>query len=66
VFTPALSNDVVRVEWYFDGTLSATATTSPFSYSLNLVSMAGSHTLSARAYDAAGNAATSAGMIVQK
>ena len=33
---------VVRVEWYFDGGLSATTTTAPFSYTLNLTPVAGS------------------------
>jgi hypothetical protein len=66
VFTPTVSDDVVKVEWYFDGGLAATATASPFSYSLNLTPVAGSHTLSARAYDAAGNATDAAPVILQR
>ena len=67
VFTPAVSDDVgvVKVEWYFDGGLSATTTAAPFSYTLNLTPMAGLHTLIARAFDAAGNAVDSAPITVQ-
>jgi hypothetical protein len=57
---------VVKVEWYFDGGLSATTTTAPFSYSLNLMPVAGSHTLVARAPDAAGNTTDSAPVNIQK
>lgn len=62
VFTPTVSDNigVVKVEWYFDGALSATATAAPFSYTLNLSPAAGSHVLTAKAFDAAGNARTSA------
>lgn len=68
VFTPTVSDNVgvVRVEWYFDGALSAITTTAPFSYSLNLTPVAGQHTLSARAFDAGGNATDSAPIIIQK
>jgi hypothetical protein len=68
VFTPTVSDNVgvVRVEWYFDGALSATATTSPFSYTLNLTPVAGSHTLVARAFDAAGNSTDSSSLILQR
>ncbi len=66
VFTPSLSSDVVRVEWYFDGALSATTTTAPFGYSLNLTPIAGSHTIAARAYDGAGNATTSTTVTIQE
>jgi PKD repeat protein len=68
VFTPTVSDNVgvVRVEWYFDGALSATTTTAPFSYTLNLTPVAGSHTLVARAFDAAGNHTDSAAVTIQK
>lgn len=65
VFTPSVSIDVVKVEWYFDGGLSATAIAPPFSYTLNLTPAPGSHTLRARAFDAAGNVADSAPLILQ-
>jgi len=57
---------VVRGEWYFDGGLSATTTTAPFSYALNLTPVAGAHTLIARAFDAAGNRTDSAPLTIQK
>jgi hypothetical protein len=68
VFTPTVSDNlaVTRVEWYFDGGLSATTTTPPFSYSLNLTPVAGAHTLVARAFDAAGNFTSSAPITIQK
>lgn len=68
VFTPAASDNigVVKVEWYFDGGLSATTTTPPFSYSLNLTPVAGPHTLVARAFDAAGNTRDSAPLTLEK
>jgi len=68
VFTPTVSDNVgvVKVEWYFDGGLSATTTTPPFSYSLNLSPLAGPHTLVARAFDAAGNTTNSAPITIQK
>ncbi|HEU4730362.1 MAG TPA: PKD domain-containing protein [Kofleriaceae bacterium] len=68
VFTPALSDNigVVKVEWYFDGALSATATAAPFGYTLNLTPVAGAHTLVARAFDAAGNTTDSAPVTIQQ
>jgi len=68
VFTPTVSDNVavVRVEWYFDGGLSATTTAAPFSYALNLTPVAGSHILIARAFDAAGNHTDSAPVTIQK
>ena len=66
VFTPAVSADVVRVEWYFDGGLATVTTTPPFSYTLNLTPVSGSHTLTARALDAAGNTTTSPPLLLQK
>lgn len=51
---------VSKVELYVDGALKATATTSPYTYSWNTTQVAnGSHSLQAKAYDAAGNIATS-------
>jgi hypothetical protein len=47
---------VTRVELYVDGVLIATDAASPYNYSWNTKSVAnGSHTLTAKAYDAAGN-----------
>ncbi|HYO51964.1 Ig-like domain-containing protein [Archangium sp.] len=47
---------VVKVEFYEGQTLFGTATTAPYSVSWNTTGLAnGSHTLYARAYDAAGN-----------
>jgi PKD repeat protein len=68
VFTPSVGDNVgvVRVEWSFDGALSATTTTPPFSYTLNLTPLAGPHTISARAFDAAGNATDAAAIVVQR
>jgi hypothetical protein len=67
VFTPAVSDNVgvVKVEWRFDGAVVATATAAPFSYALNLTPGAGSHTLVARAFDAAGNTTDSAPIAIQ-
>ena len=67
-FTPAVADNVgvVKVEWYFDGALSATATAPPFTYSLNLTPVAGAHTLVARALDAAGNHTDSAPITIQR
>jgi hypothetical protein len=66
VFTPTVSTDTVRVEWYFDGGLSAITTTPPFTYALNLTPVSGTHTVFARAFDAAGNAADAASVNIDK
>ncbi len=51
---------VTKVEFYVDGVLKSTDTTSPYSATLNSTSLTnGSHALTAKAYDAAGNVATS-------
>jgi Zn-dependent metalloprotease len=51
---------VTKVEFYVDGVLKATDTTSPYSTTLDSTTLAnGSHTLTAKAYDAAGNVGTS-------
>ena len=51
---------VTKVEFYVDGVLKATDTTSPYSSTFDSTTLAnGSHTLVAKAYDAAGNIGTS-------
>lgn len=51
---------VSRVEFYVDGVLVGTDTTAAYSLSLNSTTLAnGSHSLTAKAFDAAGNSATS-------
>jgi len=65
-FTPTVSADVIRVDWFFDGGLAATTTTPPFSYTLNLSPGPGSHTLHARAHDGAGNATDSGPLTLQQ
>jgi hypothetical protein len=50
---------VTKVEFYVDGALKATDTSSPYSASLDSTTLAdGSHSLVAKAYDAAGNVGT--------
>ena len=51
---------VTKVEFYVDGNLLATDTTSPYRTTWATASLSGSHTLTAKAYDAAGNVGTSA------
>ncbi len=47
---------VAKVELYVDGQLRSTDTTTPYTFSLNIQWLpSGTHTLEARAYDAAGN-----------
>ena len=54
---------VTKVEFYVDGVLKGTDTTSPYTLTLDSTTLAnGSHTLTAKAYDAAGNVGTSAGV----
>jgi serine protease len=56
---------VTKVEFYLNGTLAATDTSSPYSWSWNTTAVAnGSHTLSSKAYDAAGNIGTSSNVTV--
>jgi len=51
---------VSKVEFYLDGTLQATVTSAPYGFSWNSSSVStGTHTLTAKAYDAANNATTS-------
>lgn len=56
---------VTKVEFYVNGVLQATDTTSPYSFSWNSATLAnGSYTLTAKAYDAAGNAGQSSAVQV--
>jgi hypothetical protein len=56
---------VAKVEFYVDGTLKSTDTTAPYSYSWNTTTYANSsHTLVAKAYDAANNMAPSSNVTV--
>ncbi|MDP1832790.1 MAG: M4 family metallopeptidase [Geothrix sp.] len=51
---------VTKVEFYVDGVLKGTDTTSPYSMTLNSTTLTNAtHSLTAKAYDAAGNATTS-------
>ena len=55
---------VTRVEFYDGATLKGTDTTAPYSVAWSVTGAAnGSHTWTAKAYDAAGNVATSAALI---
>lgn len=52
---------VTKVEFYLDGALAASDTSSPYEWSWNTTTVAdGSHSLSSKAYDAAGNVGSSA------
>ena len=54
---------VSRVEFYVDGALKATDSSSPYQASLDSTTLAdGSHTLVAKAYDATGNVGSSSGV----
>ncbi len=56
---------VTRVEFYLDGALKSTDTTSPYSWSWDTTTATNaSHTLVSKAYDAAGNVGTSATITV--
>ncbi len=55
---------VVRVEFYLDGVLKSTDTSSPYSWSWYTGTTTGQRTLTAKAYDAAGNVKTSAPIVV--
>jgi len=58
---------VARVELYVDGQLQSTSTAAPFTNKWNTKRVAaGAHTLQCKAYDAAGNAGTSAAITVYK
>ena len=64
----ASGGKVVKVELYVDGVLKATDTASPWSFTVYVGSWAkgSSHTLKAKAYDAAGNVGTSSQVTVVK
>jgi chitodextrinase len=56
---------VTKVEWYLDGTLQTSDTTSPYSFSWNTATATnGSHQLTTKAYDSAGNVGSSAAVTV--
>jgi Bacterial Ig domain len=56
---------VTKVEFYLDGALTSTDTTSPYSWSWDTTAVAnGSHSLTAKAYDAALNVGTSTAVSV--
>jgi hypothetical protein len=56
---------VSKVEFYVNGTLKATSTGAPYSYNWNTLTLAsGSYTLSAKAYDAAGNVGQSSVTVI--
>ncbi|ACH38815.1 repeat-containing protein [Citrifermentans bemidjiense Bem] len=56
---------VTKVEFYLDGALQATSTAAPYGFSWNTTTAAsGTHTLSAKAYDASGNVGQSASVSV--
>jgi len=57
---------VAKVELYLDGKLQATDTSAPYTFSWNTNPVAkGTHTLIAKAYDAAGNVANSSSIVVK-
>jgi hypothetical protein len=61
------NRQVARVELYVDGKLTGSSTTAPFTIKFQTRKLSsGTHTLTAKAYDAAGNIATSAGVGVTK
>lgn len=65
--TASASDDtgVSRVDFYLDGAVRASDTTSPYEWSWDTAADAnGTHTLTSRAFDAAGNSATSSGVSV--
>jgi hypothetical protein len=67
VVTASASDNVgvTKVEFYLDGALASTDTTSPYSWSWNTTTASNaSHTLSTKAYDAAGNVGSSATVTV--
>jgi chitinase len=56
---------VAKVEFYIDGALKNTDTTAPYAYALDTTTLTNAgHSLSAKAFDAAGNSATSATVTV--
>jgi hypothetical protein len=58
---------VTKVEFYIDGVLKATDTSSPWSAKINAKPLgSGNHSVQARAFDAAGNVGTSGTVTVTK
>ncbi|HET6498692.1 MAG TPA: S8 family serine peptidase [Coriobacteriia bacterium] len=55
---------VVRVEFFANGSLVGSVSSAPYSVNWNTRRLSGSHTLTAIAYDAAGNTGVSPGVIV--
>ena len=49
------SGTVSKVEFFVDGGLKGTDTTSPFSYNWDTTGLSGNHTLTAKAYDLSNN-----------
>jgi hypothetical protein len=66
VTAPASDNvGVTRVEFFLDGALQSTDTASPYAWSWNTAAASnGAHSLTSKAYDAAGNVGTSAAVPV--
>jgi ELWxxDGT repeat protein len=63
--TASDNQGVAKVEFYSDATLLGTDTSAPYALSWDTASVTdGTHTLTAKAYDAAGNATASAGVDV--
>jgi subtilisin family serine protease len=63
--TASDNREVVRVEFYVDGTLLGTDTSAPYAVGWNTASVTdGAHTLTVKAHDATGNVRTSAGVAV--
>ncbi len=56
---------VTKVEFYVNGALNATDTTAPYNYAWNTKNVAnGNYTLTAKAYDAAGNVGQSGNVVI--
>jgi hypothetical protein len=56
---------IAKVEFYVDGSLKSTSTNNPYSYTWDSTTTTnGQHTISAKAYDSAGNSASSSGVSV--
>lgn len=55
---------VARVDFLVNGSVSATDATTPYTYNWNTTGLVGKQTITARAYDGAGNSATTPGVIV--
>jgi chitodextrinase len=56
---------VTKVEWYLDGSLQSSTTSSPYSFTWNTRNASnGSHQITSKSYDAAGNMGTSTAVTV--